>query len=158
MRHAFHASSVCSDLQFVSDSCEFRELHHVCAGSSTSHKLNLVSKLSPVPAVMVWFHLTVALALALAVLCVVDGRDSQVTMHSRSLLQNSANEEVATLRVANFATLIDDSSNSDVIVDEKELRGTITVTPSTEPVLYGAYFLGPSEVAQINHTIATELV
>jgi hypothetical protein len=60
------------------------------------------------------------------------------------------------VRVANFTAIIDVAG--DALVPEQELTGRINVTPSDMPVLYGAYYLGPDEVAQINHTIASEMV
>jgi hypothetical protein len=95
-------------------------------------------------------------ALALRVVCVVDGRDSQVSMQGRSLLQGNETTVPAKIRVSNFANALD--TIGDVHMDEQELQGSIDVTTSTEPVLYGTYNLGPSELAQINHTIASELV
>jgi hypothetical protein len=95
-------------------------------------------------------------ALALSVCCGVDGRAYQVTLPGRSLLQSTVNTVAARIRVVNFASVL--NSSGDVKVDEEELQGSINVTSSDEPVLYGAYFLGPSQVAQINHTIATERV
>jgi hypothetical protein len=60
------------------------------------------------------------------------------------------------IRVADFKSVL--RSAGDVDIGERELAGSINVTSSDVPVLYGAYYLGPDEVAQINHTIATELV
>ena len=72
----------------------------------------------------------------------------------RRLLQTNL-ESVARVRVVNLSTLPD---NNDQDVDETELTGLIVVAPSNEPVQYGAYDLGRYEVAQLNHTIFTELV
>jgi hypothetical protein len=85
----------------------------------------------------------------------VDARSDEILAPARSLLQDTPNI-VASLRVANLTTIIDVAG--DALVPEQELTGRINVTPSDMPVLYGAYNLGPDEVAQINHTIASELV
>jgi hypothetical protein len=95
-------------------------------------------------------------ALGLGVVCVVDGLDSQVPMQGRSLLQGNETTVPAKIRVANLTNVL--NTTGDVLLDEQELQGSIDVTSSSEPVLYGTYFLGPSELAEINHTIATELV
>ena len=61
----------------------------------------------------------------------------------RRLLQTNL-ESVARVRVVNLATLSDDN---DQYVDETELTGRINVTDSSESAQYGAYDLGPDEVA-----------
>ena len=96
--------------------------------------------------------LFVALALALGG---VDARGlNRVTLPGRSLQQTDLGS-VTRVRVVNFSSLPD---TNDQDVDETELSGRINVTASNEPVMYGAYYLGPDQVKQINATIATELV
>ena len=96
--------------------------------------------------------LFVALALALGG---VDARGvNRATLPARRL-QHSDLETVTRVRVANFSAL---SDSNDQEVDETELSGRINVTASNEPVMYGAYYLGPDQVKQINATIASELV
>ena len=96
--------------------------------------------------------LFVALALALGG---VDARGlNRVTLPGRSLQQTDLGS-VTRVRVVNFSSLPD---TNDQDVDETELSGRINVTASNEPVMYGAYYLGPDQVKQINATIASELV
>jgi hypothetical protein len=98
----------------------------------------------------------VYLAQALMSWCLVDARSYQVSYPARRLQQETANVVGAKIRVADFASVL--RSSGDVVLSETELAGRINVTSSAEPVLYGAYYLGPDQVAQINHTISTELV
>lgn len=85
----------------------------------------------------------------------IDARGiNQVTLPGRRLQQTNL-ESVTRVRVVNFATLPD---SNDQDVDETELTGRINVTASDKSVMYGAYYLGPDQVRQLNHTIATELV
>jgi hypothetical protein len=105
--------------------------------------------------VQVMFSIILCLARVFIVSCLVDARSDEIPVPARSLLQDTPNI-VASVRVANLTTIIDVAG--DALVPEQELTGRINVTPSDMPVLHGAYFLGPDEVAQINHTIASELV
>jgi hypothetical protein len=85
------------------------------------------------------------------ILCVVlsfilwwlgDARANQVggvTAPGRRLLQGTVNTVAARIRVVNFEVIV--SSAGDAWVEEEELQGSINVTSSTEPVLYGAYYL-----------------
>jgi hypothetical protein len=96
------------------------------------------------------------LALALMLWRLGDARSSQVSYPPRRLHQETVNAIVAKIRVADFASVA--RASGDALLSERELAGRVNVTSSDEPVLYGAYYLGPGQVAQINHTIATELV
>jgi hypothetical protein len=96
------------------------------------------------------------IALALSMCSLIEARSSDVPLPARSLLQDTDNVASTRIRVADLGTAI--WSSGDVQLGEEELKGKINVTSSSEPVMYGAYYLGPSEVAQIDHTIRTELV
>jgi hypothetical protein len=80
----------------------------------------------------------------------------QAPFRARSLLQDTGTDHVAParIRVADLETAR--AMSGDVQLRELELEGIVNVTYSNKPVMYGAYYLGPSEVAQINHTISTE--
>jgi hypothetical protein len=125
---------------------------HVCTGAGNRCILPLASPLK----IVAMLRIGLCVALGLGVVCVVDGLDSQVPMQGRSLLQGNETTVPAKIRVANLTNVL--NTTGDVLLDEQELQGSIDVTSSSEPVLYGTYFLGPSELAEINHTIATELV
>ena len=85
----------------------------------------------------------------------IDARGiNQVTLPGRTLQQTNL-QSVTRVRVVNFATLPD---SNDQIVDETELKVPINVTASDKSVMFGAYYLGPDQVRQLNYTIATELV
>jgi hypothetical protein len=98
---------------------------------------------------------------AFAVLCATHVRPQSVSYlrsaASRRLqqLRESAPTSVP-IRVLNFTRLPEQST--DQSVPEDTLQGRINVTESTEPDQYGAWYLGPEQVAQLNHTISTELV
>jgi hypothetical protein len=98
------------------------------------------------------------LAQALMLWCLGDARSSQLSYPARRLHQETVNAVGAKIRVADFASVA--RRSGDALLSERELAGRVNVTSADEPaaVLYGAYYLGPSQVAQINHTIATELV
>jgi hypothetical protein len=97
-------------------------------------------------------------ALAFVLWCLGDARSYQVSYPAiaRRLHQETVDTVGARIRVADFKSVL--RSSGDKLLDEKELAGSINVTSSDVTVLYGAYYLGQDEVAQINHTIATELV
>lgn len=105
---------------------------------------------------MVSLHLLACVALSVVSPALArPGFGSDLLVPSTRRLQQNGPQSATKVRVVDFATL---KTNGDQRVGEKELKGRINVTDSTEPVQYGAYFLGPDQVAQLNHTIATELV
>jgi hypothetical protein len=101
-------------------------------------------------------NMSLCVALALSIYCLNDASAYQVPLRARILLQDTVNVASTRIRVADLSSAV--SSPGDVQLGEEELKGIINVTSSNEPVMYGAYFLGPSEVAQINHTVSSELV
>jgi hypothetical protein len=98
--------------------------------------------------------MSLCVALALSMYCLIDASAYQVPLRARSLL--TVKVASTRIRVADLSSAV--SSPVDVQLGEEELEGIINVTSSNKPVMYGAYFLGPSEVAQINQTVSSELV
>ena len=97
-----------------------------------------------------------------AVACSTDSRDCSrrsVDLSGRRLLQTTL-ESTTGVRVVNFfgteQHLPGTCEGQDV--NETELTGRVSLTASDIPVLYGAYYLGPSQVAQLNRAIVAELV
>jgi hypothetical protein len=105
--------------------------------------------------VQVMSSIILFLPLVFSVSCLVAAHSDQISLPGRSLLQDSE-KVVASVRVANLTSIMNVAGDS--LMPEQELKGRINVTSSDVPVLYGAYYLGSDEVAQINHSIASELV
>jgi hypothetical protein len=105
------------------------------------------------------FHLTFFTCVTLVVLSPAHARagfDVDLRGPSARRLQQKTPSPATSIRVVNFGKL--GEQNADMLVPEVTLQGRINVTDTTEPVQYGAYYLGPEQVKELNYTIATELV
>lgn len=96
---------------------------------------------------------------ALCVLGLNDARGANnyneaLQLAGRSLQQETA-VTITRVRMVDFSTL---TAENDEILTENELSGKINVTASDEPVMYGAFYLGPSQVEQMDRVISAELV
>jgi hypothetical protein len=86
----------------------------------------------------------------------VNARIDQVTLSSRRLLQDTKNI-VARMHAAKLTTFVDDTGSA--VMPEHELLYRSDDTCSTEvPALHGACYLGPDEVAEMEHAIDTQMV